>query len=129
MANPFQEDIEAAIEMIAEVGADCLWRKAPAVEEGDAPGYTTVGAAPDPIPCKIAFFRGKDVGYGGELFAQLMANSEVQMGAEVGLLAGGLGWTPDDEDTIQRGGDLLAITGIDRIAPNGIPILYFVKVA
>lgn len=131
MAGVFDEDIQAAAELIAIYGADCLWQKpAPLVE--DVPGYPTQGAVPDPVPCKIAFFRGKDVGYASEAFMALLTGTEVPTSGEIGLMAGNVPFSPDDSDTIIRNPgteDLsLTITGIDRIAPNGTPVLYFVSV-
>lgn len=132
MAGVFDEDIQAAAELIAIYGADCLWQKpAPLVE--DVPGYPSQGPVPDPVACKIAFFRGKDVGYASEAFMALLAGTEVPTSGEVGLMAGNVPFSPDDSDTIVRSpGEAnethLTITGIDRIAPNGTPVLYFVSV-
>lgn len=131
MAGVFDEDIQAAAELIAIYGADCLWQKpAPVVE--DVPGYPTQGPVPDPVACKIAFFRGKDVGYASEAFMALLSGTEVPTSGEVGLMAGNVPFVPDDADTIVRNPDgenlRLTITGIDRIAPNGTPVLYFVSV-
>lgn len=62
-----------------------------------------------------------------------MAGMEVSASNEIGLLAGGLSFVPDDADTIVRDPDgaaeRMAITKIDRLAPNGTPILYYVSVA
>lgn len=132
MPGVFDEDIQAAQELIAIYGADCLWQKpAPVVE--DEPGYPTQGAVPDPIPCKIVFFSPRDVGRGSEVFMALLAGTEVPTSGEIGIMAGGLSFTPDDSDTIVRNPDTenlsLSIKQIDRLAPNGTPVLYYVSVA
>lgn len=132
MAGVFDEDIQAAAELIATYGADCHWQKpAPAVE--DEPGYPTQGDAPDPVACKIAFFRGKDVGYAAEAFMAMLTGTEVPTSGEVGLMAGNVSFTPELTDTLIRNPgteDLpLTIKSIDRIAPNGTPVLYFISVA
>lgn len=127
----YDADIQAAKELIAEFGADCLWQKAaPYVE--DVPGYPTQGAVPDPIPCKIVFFSPRDVGRGGEMFMALLAGTEIPTSSEIGLMAGGISFTPDDSDTIIRDPDgenlSMTIKEIDRLAPNGTPVLYYVSV-
>lgn len=135
MAGVFDADIQAAKDMIAEYGAPCLWQKPAPRAEGGTPGYPTQGPTPDPVPCHIAFFRGKDVGYGSEAFMALLAGTEIPTSGEVGLMAGNVPFTPDDSDTIIRNPGpgrenlKLAIKQIDRIAPNGQAVLYFISVA
>lgn len=132
MAGPYDRAKATALRLIDKFGADCLWQQpAPVVE--DTPGYPSQGPLPDPIPCRIAFFRGKDVGYGSEAFMALLAGTEVPTSGEVGLMAGDISFVPDDGDTIVRNPATenlrLTITAIDRLAPDGTPILYFVSVA
>lgn len=128
MAGVFDDDIATARELIDLYGAACLWQKpAPLVE--DEPGYPTEGVLPDPVPCKLAFFTGRDLGRGSEEFLAMLAGMEVPANQEIGLLAGGLSFTPELTDTLTRGGVELAIKKIDRLAPNGTPILYYVTVA
>lgn len=132
MAGVFDADIQAAQELIDIFGAACLWQK-PAAEDGGVPGYPDLGDVPDPIECKIAFFSARDLGRGSELFMAAMAGMEVSMSGEVGLLAGGISFTPDDADTLIRDPDgenlRMSIKQIDRIAPNGTPVLYYVWVS
>lgn len=131
MAGVFDEDIQAAAELIAEYGADCLWQKAAPIIEGDA-GYPTQGPKPGPIPCKIVFFSPRDVGRGGEVFMALLAGTEVPTSSEIGLMAGGISFTPDGSDTIIRNPATenlsMTIKEIDRLAPNGTPVLYYISV-
>lgn len=127
--NVFDDDIATAQELIAEFGEICQWQKPPPVIAG-APGYPDeLGPEPDAIPCILAFFSHRDLGRGTEEFLQLIANTEVPMGHEIGLLAGGLTFDPHATDTVIRAnGSKQAIVKIDRLAPNGLPILYYVTV-
>jgi|SRR5690606_6467465 len=132
MANIFDEDVAAARELIDLYGIDCDWQKpAPLVE--DEPGYPTVGDLPDPVRVKIAFFSPRDLGRGSEAFMALLVGTEVPTSGEIGLMAGGLSFSPDDSDSLIRdpegAEEPLTITKIDRLAPNGLPILYYVSVA
>lgn len=125
----FDADIQTAKELIALYGEDCGWQK-PAPVTGGTPGYPEQGELPDPVPCKIAFFSPRDLGRGSEEFLAMLAGAEVPTNKEIGLLAGGLSFTPENTDTIIRAnGNEIAIQKIDRLAPNGVPILYYVTVA
>lgn len=125
----FDADIQTAKELIALYGEDCGWQKpAPLVE--DVPGYPEEGELPEPVPCKIAFFSPRDLGRGSEEFLAMLAGAEVPTNKEIGLLAGGISFTPENTDTIIRSsGGEVAILKIDRLAPNGVPVLYYVTVA
>lgn len=131
MANVFDDDIATAIELIAEFGQNCFWQKPSALVEV-VPGYPTEGVMPDAIPCKIAFFSPKDLDKGISQYYDFMPATEVQENTQIGLLAGGLTFEPKPSDTIFRGSLLanaLAIKKIDLLAPNGLPVLYYVTVA
>lgn len=129
MAGAFDDDIRTAQELIALYGADCLWNKPAPVDDETQPGYPTEGDTPDPIPCKIAFFSSRDLGRGSAEFLAMLQGTEVPVGQEIGLLAGGISFTPQNTDWITRDGVDLAIKSIDRLAPNGTPILYYVTVS
>lgn len=124
----FDRSIATAQRLIAKFGQDCEWQQQ-TPEDGGTPGYPGDGVVPDPIPCKIAWFAPRDLGRGTEVFAALMAGIEVSSSNEIGLLAGGLTFEPDDADTIIRGTERLAIKQIDRLASNGTPVIYYVQVA
>lgn len=130
MAGVFDDDIAVAKELIDEFGQDCWWQKPAPVDDNSVPGYPTDGVAPDPVPCKIAFFSGRDLNRGTFEFLQQMGLSlEVPDSGEIGLLAGGITFTPEMTDTLRRGAVDAAensIEKVDRLAPNGIPILYYV---
>jgi hypothetical protein len=134
MADVFDDDIATAQELIDEFGQQCYWQKAAAVDP-DAPavpGYPVDAEPPDAIPCKIAFFSGRDLNRGTFEFLQQMGLSlEVPESGEVGLLAGGISFTPEMTDTLRRGSEdaaEISVDKIDRLAPNGTPVLYYITV-
>ena len=128
MAGVFDADIQTAKELIALYGAPCLWQAAaPAIET--SPGYTEAGPEPDPVPVKMAFFTGRDLGRGSAEFLAMLQGTEVPVGQEIGLLAGGLSFVPDLTGKVIRDGVALTVKAIDRLAPNGTPILYYVTVS
>lgn len=129
MANIFDPDIQAAKDLIDLFGEACSWQK-PAPADGGDPGYPEDGVTPDPVPCKIAWFSPRDLGRGSEMFLALMRGTEVPATGEIGLLAGGLTFAPELVDHVIRAdGSLRSITKIDKLAPNGLPILYYVSVS
>lgn len=132
MTGVFDADIQTAKELLALYGQDCHWQKpAPAVE--DVPGYPEDGPLPAPIPCKIAFFAPRDLGRGTNAFLAALAGTEVPSNTQIGLLAGGLSFTPELADTIVRdpngAATRLAIHEIDSVAPNGQAVIYYVTVS
>lgn len=133
MAGVFDDDIATAKELIDEFGQQCYWQKAAPKGTGGTPGYPVDEEAPEPIPCKIAFFSGRDINRGTFEFLQQMGLSlEVPDSGEVGLLAGGITFEPKMTDTLRRGAvdaQEVSIDKIDRLAPNGTPILYYVQVS
>lgn len=131
MAGVFDDDIATAIELIEEFGQHCFWRKPAPIVEAE-PGYPEEGDTPDPIPCTLAFFSAKDLDRGVQDYLSAMPGTEVPDNAQVGLMAGGLSFTPETVDMISRGSadaDPISIISLDILAPNGTPILYFVRVA
>ena len=128
----FDDDIAIAKEMIAEFGQDCWWQKPPSLNTGGIPGYPVAGALPDPIPCKIAFFSPTDMARGVLQFLDMIPGTEVADNTQIGLLAGGVSFTPENTDGIRRGADdadTVSIIKIDLLAPNGTPVLYTITVA
>jgi hypothetical protein len=128
----YSDDIETAQELIEEFGQQCFWQKQAPVIDDSVPGYPVVGELPEPIPVMIAFFSGRDLSRGAFGFMDMMPNMEVADNAEVGLMAGGLSFTPENTDTVRRGAadaPECSIQPIDRLAPDGTPILYYVTIA
>lgn len=133
MAGVFDDDIATAQELIAEFGQDCWWQKPAPVASTAIPGYPTDGALPDAVPCKIAFFSARDLNRGTFEFLQQMGFSlEVPETGEIGLLAGAITFEPEMTDTVRRGAidaSESSVDKVDRLAPNGTPILYYVVVS
>lgn len=127
----YLEFIQDAKELIAEFGQDCWWQK-PGTTVAGVPGYSTASDLPDPIPCKMAFFSQKDLDRGVMQFMDVIAGTEVPDNAQVGLLAGGIDFTPQNPDSVRRGAidaEPSHIIKLDLLAPNGTPVLYYVTVA
>lgn len=123
--------IATAIKLIDRYGRTCYWQK-PAPYSAGEPGYPDVGALPNEIECRMAFFSPRDLDRGVMDFLGMMPGTEVPDNAQIGLLAGGISFTPENTDHIYLDEALtqaLAIEKIDRIAPSGEPVLYFVTVA
>lgn len=128
----YTRQIASAKRSIASKGEACTWNK-PAPEDADAAPWRDVrdpDADPLEFPVRIAWFSPRDLGRGtGEFLAAIMG-TEVPEGVMIGLMAGGQGFEPTDADTITRAdGSTVEPMSIDRLAPDGTPILYFVKVA
>jgi hypothetical protein len=131
MAEDYLDFIADAQEMIAEFGQQCYWQK-PAPKSGGTPGYPGSGSVPDPVAVKIAFFAPKDLDRGVQQFSDVIPGLEVADNTQVGLMAGGLSFTPENTDRIHRGtnnAEPISIIKIDLLAPNGTPVLWFVSVA
>lgn len=127
MANINDDFVQDAIEIIQEEGMLCQWQKQAPITGGTA-AYPTFGAQPTPVDVYIAWFRPQDLGRGTLEFLELMKGTEVPTGTEIGLMAGGQPFTPERTDTLIKNGQVVVITKIDRIAPNGLPILYYISV-
>lgn len=127
---PYAATIALAKRMIAAKGEACVWSK-PAPVDPSADEWRDVRAgSPAVFPVSIAWFTPKDLGRGrDEFLSALKGNSvDVPEGVEIGIMAATT-FEPLASDTIVRtGGKVAHIVEIDRIAPDGSPILYFVKV-
>lgn len=128
MAGVYDGAIATAKKLIDKFGMDCGWQR-PAAEVEAEPGYPTTGALPAVIPVRMAFFSPRDLGRGTDEFMAALAGTEVSGSNEIGLLAGGLSFEPDDQDSIIRNGVGLSIKKIDRLAPAGVPVIYYVSLA
>lgn len=126
----YDRQIAMATRLIAKYGQECVWVQPGAVAPGGDPWnpQPSEEEPAEPLTVRIAWFAPRDVGRGTEEFIRALTGSEVTEGTEVGLLAGGLSFTPDVTDTVMRGNEPSAITKIDKLAPNGEPVLWFVTV-
>lgn len=132
MAGVYDDDIATAKELIEEFGQTCYWQKPQPVTVGGSPGYPVAGDVPQPEECKIAFFRPKDLDSGVAQFMDVIPNTEVPDNTEIGLMAGDVSFVPEGTDRIRRGAidaPAISIIKIDRLAPNGTPVLYYITVA
>jgi hypothetical protein len=121
--------INRALAIIAKYGVMCVWTK-PAAADPDAPPWRdTREGMPTITNVPIAFFSPSDVGKGSELFRSVMAGAEVAGSTEVGIMAGGTPFEPELADTFVRNGERLNVVKFDRIAPAGVPLLYYVWIA
>lgn len=121
----YDRQIASAKRMIAAKGAECVWRRPQRAEGGDA--WNPKPGEPDDKPVRMVFFSPKDLGRGSGEFLAALRGTEVTTSNEIGLLAGGLDFEPSDADVIIRWDGEKGIKSIDRLAPNGQAILYFVS--
>lgn len=124
----YSGSIAAAQKLIDKFGRDCYWQK-PAAITGGVPGYPTQGSLPDLIPCRMAFFAPKDLDRGVQQFLDMIPGTEVPDNTQIGLLAGGIAFEPENTDHIYFDSNRIegiSIIKIDRLAPSGVPVLYFV---
>ncbi len=129
----YERQIASARRSIAAKGQACIWRK-PAALDTDADAWRDVREGePTDNPCSIAWFAPRDLGRGSETFLSALAGKslDVPEGYQIGLMAA-TDFEPLPSDTIIKGTDdegaEIAITSIDSLAPDGTPIIYFVKV-
>lgn len=124
--GPYDRAISAARRLIAKYGEACVWRK-PADQDEDAEPWRDVREGdPDDNNVRIAWFPP-----GGQLaFLAALGGTEVPAGVELGLMEGGVPFEPLVSDTLLRtGGVKVEITKIDRLAPDGTPVLYTIWIA
>jgi hypothetical protein len=128
----YERQIAAAKRSIASKGEACTWNKPVAEAAGADPWRDVRDEDADPLeyPVRIAWFSPRDLGRGTGEFLAALTGQEVPEGVMIGLMAGGQGFEPTDADWITRAdSSKVEPMSIDRLAPDGTPILYFVKVA
>ncbi len=121
---------QLALDMIAAAGLAVQWRKPTADVVGSDPWRDErIGDHIEFAP-NMVFLSPIDAarGRGRAEFAMFSHDSEVPVYSEVGLLAGSCGFIPEVTDRLYRNNNVSEIVAIDKIAPNGLPILYFVAV-
>lgn len=120
----YDRQIATAKRLIAAKGAACEWIIPVAEEGGDA--WNPQPSEPIRKPVSIAFFSPKDLGRGSGDFIAALRGTEVPTSKEIGLMAGGLDFEPSADHSIERWDGVKAIETIDRLAPNGEAVLFFV---
>jgi hypothetical protein len=120
---------------IATNGATCTWIKSNAMPtdaetNANQPWKRTEAisgralVSPAQFVCKILLKR--NTGLAMQLFA-LQKGTEVPMGAEMGIMAGGLPFRPEITDTvIKPDGSAMSISSIGALEPAGVPLLWYV---
>lgn len=128
-------DAQFAATMIAEDGATVTWVKTNAAAtnvtvDATMPWKVTeeqLNNAPVPptqFVVKCLLTRGK--GLAAQLYS-LMKGSDVPGGGQMGLLPGNVPFTPELTDTvIKADATVLAISSIDVVEPDGVPVLYYI---
>lgn len=120
----YDRQIATAKRIIKAKGAECVWKRTTAAEGGDA--WNPQPGVPQEWPVSIAFFSPKDLGRGTGEFIAALRGTEVPTSKEIGLMAGGLEFDPSADDVIERWDGVKGIETIDRLAPNGEAVLFFV---
>lgn len=121
MPNIFDPQIASAIRMIEKYGQEIEWRQTsegvPVDPSKPWLGNETVHSTHNPSIVFLPTSR--------ENMALIRALSEttIRTGSLIGLM-GAVDFKPDDTDTVKRGDEVLTISYIDTLAPNGEPILY-----
>ncbi len=128
-ANPFQDDIDAALEMIAEDGELCSWFK-PAPDADDAKPWRDVrdGEPVEYENVSLAFFSPIDLARGSGQFGMFEQGTDVPSYSQIGLMAGGQEFEPEITDWIVRISGKAEIVMLDKVAPNGIAVLWYVAI-
>lgn len=121
----YADDIATALELITEFGQPCQWQKPAPTTGGVNPWNPNQGATPPSYPVMMLFLSPKT----GAKYLQLMNGTEVPMKSQVALMAGGLPFTPELNDTITRNSVAISVNRVDLLAPNGEDVLWYVEVS
>ncbi len=126
----YDHPIATARRLIEKYGQECVWQKAAADDDSDEPWRDVREGEPTNHDVRIAWFPpGSNLA-----FLAALAGTEVPTNAESGLMAGDVPFEPLASDIVFKGddpetGQRVEITKIDRLAPNGTPVLYTIWVA
>lgn len=128
MSGVFDRATATALRLIDKFGAKCVWTKAGAQDEDAQPWRDVREGEPESFPVSIAFFSAKDLGYGSTLALAAMTGTEVPAHTQMGLM-GAVSFDPELTDTLLFDAKVIDVTQIDILAPNGVPVLYFLWLA
>ena len=128
-AFDYSRSAATALRLLARYGQEVEWQKpAPAIDGSD-PWRDDRGDVPPTIfRPMMAFFSPLDLSRGRGQFGMFANGTDVVNYSEVGLLAGSCGFIPEVTDVLIRGGNIAEIVETDKIAPAGVPVLYFIAV-
>lgn len=122
--NPFEDDIQAAREAIAEDGCEAVWWK-PAPDDPDAKPWREGEGEPQDYPVNVVLFSPKDLGYGSGSYGQALDGTEIASSAEIAMFAASDDFDPELVDWIELPTGKAEVVRLDRLAPNDIPVLWF----
>lgn len=128
----YDRQIATATRLIAEKGQACLWR-VPGAAVGGTPASPGPAGPPTDYPVRVVFLSNTSrESLAG--FLSMLANTEVPSGGMRALMSGDVPFTPALTHTLFKGETDAAPelvlhdkNGIDLLAPNGEPILYFLR--
>lgn len=120
----YAQEIKGVQVDIKRAGQSCTWTKIPRTANDTQPWKGGTTPVPQNFPnTYILFLKG---GLSNAL-QHLMKNTDVTDGAPDAIMAGGLSFTPELTDVVIRGTETLLISDIDILAPDGTPILYYLR--
>ena len=127
----FERQIALARRMIAKNGMAVQWQSRGPLNVGGTPAKPSGASDPVLTPVKIVFLPAKQESLAG-LFSMFSQDvPDVPTSGVRGLMASTVGLEPSVNDlVIRKPGDVLHLDlkrGIDVLAPDGEPILYFLR--
>ncbi len=124
MIGAYDDEIETALELIAEAGQVCQWHKD--VITPTDPARPWLGGASVPVihDTPIAFIPATD---GASSFGMTKFKEGVANFTTFGLM-GVPGFIPHAGDKVMRGGVPLVIVDIDTLQPAEEPVLYVLSI-
>lgn len=125
----WQRKIASATRMIEKNGLVCVWKRAAPIAVDAKPWRDEREGSSLSFRAPMVFFSPSDVGKGSELFAAKIGGTEVAGSTEVALMPSGLEFEPKIGDELYRNNVRLNVIKIDRLAPSGVPLLYYVWIA
>lgn len=125
MTGVYDSAIATGKRLIDKFGAECVWTKPAPQDDTVDPWRDVREGEPTPHNVSIAFFSAKDLGYGSTLALAALAGTEVPQHNQMGLMSGDVPFSPELTDTLTFDGSDIDITKIDKLAPNGTPVLFF----
>lgn len=121
-------DIADAKELIAERGELCQWCKPSPADPNAKPWRDVRAGIPATSNVSIAFFSPIDLQRGSGQAVSIMPGVDIASYSEIGLMAGGNNFEPEITDYLIRTSGKAEIVAIDKVAPDGVGLLYYVAV-
>lgn len=118
----YARQIAQAQKQIKRKGQACTWRKLPRNANVTQP-WKGQSTAPTDFPVSIVFLKQ---GLNSALL-HLLTNTDVTEGAPDAIMAGGLSFEPELTDVVIQNGQTMVLEAIDSLAPDGTPIIYYLR--